>query len=122
MAAGKMSRKVENNKREIFQYEVINEGAKNIFVSFGIEARACEEACMRLGNDFGLLKLNTLFPFDFDEVSKVLEGKKTFVVELNYGQLAMLVRNCSDDVRSITKTDGEPLGPEALIQEVKKWM
>jgi 2-oxoglutarate ferredoxin oxidoreductase subunit alpha len=118
----KMRRKVEDKKREIFRYEIINEDAKNIFVSFGIEARACEEACMRLGNDFGLLKLKTMFPFDFDEVSRILDGKRAFVVELNYGQLALLVRNCSDNVRSITKTDGEPLGPEALIQEVRRWM
>ncbi len=116
----KLRKKVEDHKKELFKYELINEEAENVFVSFGIEARACEEACRAL--DFGLLKLNTIFPFDFDEVSKLLEGKKAFVVELNYGQLAMLVRNCSDDVRSITKTNGEPMGPKEIIGEVKKWM
>jgi 2-oxoglutarate ferredoxin oxidoreductase subunit alpha len=118
----KLKRKVEDHKKEIFRYDLINGDAQNILVSFGIEARACEEACRRLGSDFGLLKLNTLFPFDFDEVSRILEGKRTFVVELNYGQLAMLVRNCSDRVIPVTKTDGEPMGPEELKCEVKKWI
>jgi 2-oxoglutarate ferredoxin oxidoreductase subunit alpha len=118
----KLKRKVEDRRREIFRYDLINGDAQNILVSFGIEARACEEACRRLGGDFGLLKLKTVFPFDFDEVSEVLQGKKTFVVELNYGQLALLIRNCSDKVTSITRTNGEPMGPEAIVEEVKRWM
>jgi 2-oxoglutarate ferredoxin oxidoreductase subunit alpha len=116
----KLRRKVEDHKKELFKYELINEEAENVFVSLGIEARACEEACKKL--DFGLLKLNTIFPFDFDTVSEMLEGKRVFVVELNYGQLAILVRNCSERVTSITKTDGEPLSPEEILKAVKKWM
>ena len=114
---GKLRRKIEDHREEIFDYEIINGSADSILVSFGIEARACEEVCRRTGR-FGLLKLKTLWPFDFDRVSELLEGKRAVVVELNYGQLSMLVKSCHGDVVSLTKTNGEAIGPEEIIARV----
>ncbi|HIH98552.1 MAG TPA: 2-oxoacid:acceptor oxidoreductase subunit alpha [Thermoplasmata archaeon] len=89
----RLKKKVEDHRDEIFRHEAYNEDSKTILVSFGIEARACHEACLRLNGKVGFLKLNTIWPFNFEKISEILEGKRAVVVELNYGQLSMLIRN-----------------------------
>ncbi|AFK23122.1 2-oxoacid:acceptor oxidoreductase subunit alpha [Pyrococcus sp. ST04] len=120
--------KIEKNKKDIFDYESYElEDADVAIVSTGIVARSALRAVKMLrenGIKAGLLKINTIWPFDFELIERVAEGVEViYVAEMNLGQLYHLVKegaNGKARVELISKIGGEVHTPMEIIDFVRR--
>ena len=119
--------KIEKNKKDIVDYEDYElEDAEIVIISFGIVARSAMRAVKELrkkGIKAGLLKLNVLWPFDFELIERIAERvEKIYVVEMNLGQLYHMVKegaNGKAPVELIPKIGGEIHTPKEIIERIK---
>ena len=119
--------KIEKNKKDIVDYEDYElEDAEIVIISFGIVARSAMRAVKELrkkGIKAGLLKLNVLWPFDFELIERIAEkAGKIYVVEMNLGQLYHMVKegaNGKAPVELIPKIGGEIHTPKEIIERIK---
>ncbi len=120
--------KLEKNREDIVTYETFDlSDAEIAIVSYGIVARSAIRAVRLLrreGIKAGLLKLNTIWPFDFDMIGNIAEQvRKIYVPEMNLGQLYHLVREGADgkaEVELIPKIGGEIHTPMDIIERIKR--
>lgn len=130
-SAGKMIRrlydKIEKNVDHIAHLETyFMEDAKIAFVSFGISARAALHAAHQArqkGENVGVIKLQTLWPFPAAKLRSAVQSCSTLIVpEMNLGQLVLEVeRVCKDkNVISYAKSDGENILPDELLAVSKE--
>ncbi len=120
--------KLEKNREDIITYETFDlSDAEIAIVSYGIVARSAIRAVRLLrreGIKAGLLKLNTIWPFDFDMIGNIAEQvRKIYVPEMNLGQLYHLVREGADgkaEVELIPKIGGEIHTPMDIIERIKR--
>ena len=119
--------KIEKNKKDIVDYEGYElEDAEIAIISFGIVARSAMRAVKELrkkGIKAGLLKLNVLWPFDFELIERIAERvEKIYVAEMNLGQLYHMVKegaNGKAPVELIPKIGGEIHTPKEIIERIK---
>jgi len=119
--------KIEKNKKDIVDYEVYGlEDAEIVIIGFGIVTRSAMRAVKELrkkGIKAGLLKLNVLWPFDFELIERIAEkAGKIYVVEMNLGQLYHMVKegaNGKAPVELIPKIGGEIHTPKEIIDRIK---
>ena len=120
--------KIEKNKRDIIDYETFElEDAEIAIISYGIVARSAMRAVKILreeGIKAGLLKLNVLWPFDFELIERIAEKVgKVYVAEMNLGQVDHLVKegaNGKAEVELISKIGGEVHTPNDIVERVRK--
>ena len=120
--------KIEKNKRDIIDYETFElEDAEIAIISYGIVARSAMRAVKILreeGIKAGLLKLNVLWPFDFELIERIAEKVgKIYVAEMNLGQVYHLVKegaNGKAGVELISKIGGEVHTPNDIVERVRK--
>ncbi|MCA6214243.1 MAG: 2-oxoglutarate/2-oxoacid ferredoxin oxidoreductase subunit alpha [Thermococcaceae archaeon] len=120
--------KIENNKKDIIDYETYGlEDADIAIVSFGIVARSAMRAVKELrkeGINAGLLKLNVLWPFDFELIEKIAENvDRIYVAEMNLGQLYHMVKegaNGKAKVELISRIGGEVHTPGEIVERIKR--
>ncbi len=123
---GRIYKKILDNKDDIISYEKFElDDAEVAIVSTGIVSRSAIRAVKLLrekGVKAGLLKLNTIWPFDFDMIEELAEQvKKIFVPEMNMGQLYHLVKegtNGKAEVELISKIGGEVHTPMEIVERV----
>ncbi len=123
---GRIYRKILDHKDDIIDYEEYGlEDAEIAIISTGIVSRSAIRAVKMLrerGVKAGLLKLNTVWPFDFDMIEELAEGvRKIYVPEMNMGQLYHLVKegaNGKAEVELIAKIGGEVHTPMEIIERV----
>ena len=119
--------KIENNKKDIVDYETYElDDAEIVLISFGIVARSAMRAVKELrkeGIKAGLLKLNVVWPFDFELIEKIAENaERMYVAEMNLGQLYHLVKegaNGKAEVGLISKIGGEVHTPGEIVERIK---
>ncbi|ACS33879.1 2-oxoacid:acceptor oxidoreductase subunit alpha [Thermococcus gammatolerans] len=119
-------RKILDHKDEIIsREEFMLEDAEVAIVTTGIVSRSAIRAVKILrekGVEAGLLKLNTVWPFDFDYIEELAERvDKIYVPEMNLGQLYHLVRegaNGKAEVELIAKIGGEVHTPMEIAERV----
>ena len=119
--------KIEDNKKDIVDYETYElDDAEVILISFGIVARSAMRAVKELrkeGIKAGLLKLNVVWPFDFELIEKIAENaERMYVTEMNLGQLYHLVKegaNGKAEVELISKIGGEVHTPGEIVERIK---
>ncbi|AIU70409.1 2-oxoglutarate ferredoxin oxidoreductase subunit alpha [Thermococcus eurythermalis] len=119
-------RKILDHKDEIISYEeFMLDDADVAIVSTGIVSRSAIRAVKILrerGVKAGLLKLNTVWPFDFDYIEELAERvRKIYVPEMNLGQLYHLVKegaNGKAEVELIAKIGGEVHTPMEIVERV----
>ncbi|RLF84766.1 2-oxoacid:acceptor oxidoreductase subunit alpha [Thermococci archaeon] len=119
--------KIEKNKKDIVDYEGYGlEDAEIVIIGFGIVTRSAMRAVKELrkkGIKAGLLKLNVLWPFDFELIERIAEkAGKIYVVEMNLGQLYHMVKegaNGKVPVELIPKIGGEIHTPKEIIERIK---
>ena len=119
-------RKILDHKDEIISYEkFMLEDAEIAIISTGIVSRSAVRAVRILrerGVKAGLLKLNTIWPFDFEMVEELAEQvRKIYVPEMNLGQLYHLVKegaNGKAEVELISKIGGEVHTPMEIVERV----
>ena len=119
--------KIEKNKKDIVDYEGYGlEDAEIVIIGFGIVTRSAMRAVKELRKKeikAGLLKLNVLWPFDFELIERIAEkAGKIYVVEMNLGQLYHMVKegaNGKAPVELIPKIGGEIHTPKEIIERIK---
>ncbi len=120
-------RKILDNKKDIVSYKEYElEDAEIAIVATGIVSRSVIRAVRMLreqGIKVGLLKLDTVWPFDFDMIER-LAGRveRIYVPEMNLGQLYHLVREgaCGKaDVVLIDKIGGEVHTPIEIVKAIR---
>ena len=123
---GRIYRKILDHKDDIIDYETFElEDAEIAIVSTGIVSRSAIRAVKMLrekGVKAGLLKLNTVWPFDFGMIEELAERvRKIYVPEMNMGQLYHLVKegaNGKAEVELIAKIGGEVHTPMEIVERV----
>ncbi|ASJ04501.1 MULTISPECIES: 2-oxoacid:acceptor oxidoreductase subunit alpha [Thermococcus] len=118
--------KILSHKDEIISYEkFMLDDAEIAIISTGIVSRSGVRAVKILrekGIKAGLLKLNTIWPFDFDMIEELAEQvEKIYVPEMNLGQLYHLVKegaNGKAEVELIPKIGGEVHTPMEIVERV----
>ena len=123
---GRIFRKILDHKEEIISYESYElDDAEVAIVSTGIVSRSAIRAVKILrerGVKAGLLKLNTIWPFDFEMIENLAEQvRKIYVPEMNMGQLYHLVKegaNGKAEVELISKIGGEVHTPMEIVERV----
>ena len=119
-------RKILDHKDEIISYEeFMLDDVDVAIVATGIVSRSAIRAVKILrerGVKAGLLKLNTVWPFDFDYIEELAERvRKIYVPEMNLGQLYHLVKegaNGKAEVELIAKIGGEVHTPMEIVRRV----
>jgi 2-oxoglutarate ferredoxin oxidoreductase subunit alpha len=118
--------KIDNAANDLLLYKTyMAEDAEVLFVSFGCSAMACHRAVKvaRVQKiKAGLLTLQTIWPFPSQLIQKFSEHvKKIFVVEMNAGQLAGLVKRYVDSqkVVSVPRVNGELFKPDELVEIIQ---
>lgn len=122
----RINKKILNHKESIVETEDhLLEDADTAVIAYGFTARTSLYAVKRLrkeGMKAGLLRLKTLWPFPDEDVATL--GKrvtKILVPEMNLGQMAGEVKKCvSCEVIPLSQTNGEVIGPEFLIEALRK--
>ncbi|ALM74527.1 2-oxoacid:acceptor oxidoreductase subunit alpha [Thermococcus barophilus] len=120
--------KIEKNKKDIIDYETFDlDDAEVAIISYGIVARSAIRAVKMLrseGIKAGLLKLNVVWPFDFEMIEKIAEQVNAiYVPEMNLGQVYHLVKegaNGKARVEIIPKIGGEVHTPQEIVKAVKR--
>jgi len=107
--------KIENNVNQIARFkEYYLEDAETVLISYGSAARSARhvvESRRPRGELFGLLELQTLWPFPTDIVrAKCRHAKYIVVVEMNMGQILQAVKMALDEPEKVflaNRIDGE---------------
>ena len=123
---GRIFRKILDHKDEIISYEkFMLDDAEIAIISTGIVSRSAIRAVKILrerGVRAGLLKLNTIWPFDFEMIEELAEQvKRIYVPEMNLGQLYHLVKegaNGKAEGELIAKIGGEVHTPMEIVERV----
>ncbi len=122
----RINKKILNHKRSIIETEdYFLEDAEVALIAYGFTARTSLYAIKQLrkeGQKIGMLRLKTLWPFPDESVTEVGEKvKRIMVPEMNLGQVAGEIKKyVSSDVISLSQTNGEVIGPEFLIETLRK--
>jgi 2-oxoglutarate ferredoxin oxidoreductase subunit alpha len=92
-----LNEKYETIQRNEARYETyLTDDAEIVIAAYGITSRICKSVVNRLrqeGTKMGLFRPVTLWPFPYEEVRKLAEHAKRFlVVELNAGQMVEDIR------------------------------
>lgn len=120
--------KIEKNADDIGSIKTYQvEDAETVLISFGISARSARRAvslARQQGKKAGLIQLQTIWPFPFEKIRKVLSPacNKLVVVEMNMGQLALEVERLFRDKRivRVNQWNGEDILPSRILHEMKE--
>ena len=123
----RLKQKIWENISELFKYRVYGEPSKarTAIVCYGSSCRPAIDAWIKLGNPHVIVvKLNTLWPIDYDKLSNILANvEKVVVPELNLGQLIYDVKACvGRDVKvvGVNKVGGGiPIYPSDIIRVIE---
>ncbi|GMQ97627.1 MAG: 2-oxoacid:acceptor oxidoreductase subunit alpha [Acidimicrobiia bacterium] len=123
----RLHRKIEANLDEIIEVDTyMLDDAEIAVFAYGIVGRSAREAVTRArdaGIKAGLIRPVTLWPFPSEEVARVAARVDTVLVaEMNLGQLIGEVERAvagQAEVRGYLKSDGEPITPGTLLEEIK---
>jgi 2-oxoglutarate ferredoxin oxidoreductase subunit alpha len=123
---GRINRKILDHKRSIIETEShFMEEAEIAVIAYGFTARTGLFVVNRLrkeGKNVGMLRLKTLWPFPDEAVAEAgRKVEKIMVPEMNLGQVAGEVKKYVPcDVISLSQTNGEVIGPEKILETLKK--
>ncbi len=121
-------RKILDNKSDIVSYhEYELDDAEVAIIATGIVSRSAVRAVRILrerGVKVGLLKLDTVWPFDFEMVRRLAKRvNRIYVPEMNLGQLYHLVREGASgmaEVAMIEKIGGEVHTPDEIVGVIER--
>jgi 2-oxoglutarate/2-oxoacid ferredoxin oxidoreductase subunit alpha len=119
--------KIENNVKAITRYkEYYLEDAQTILISYGATARSAlhvVESLRNKGQHFGLLELQTLWPFPTDLVrDRCAQAQRIIVVEMNMGQICREVQRVvakPERVFLANRIDGVFITPTDIRQALR---
>jgi 2-oxoglutarate ferredoxin oxidoreductase subunit alpha len=111
--------KIQNNENKIRRYkEYYTDDAEILLISYGCSARSAlhvVENRRPRGERFGLLELQSIWPFPYNLVREKSANKKyVIVVEMNMGQVFQSVRQCVAEPEKVflaNRIDGQFINP-----------
>lgn len=124
----RLDQKISMNRDDIIDFdEYMLEDAEIGILSYGSTARSARHA-VRLaredGINVGLLRLRTIWPFAEEEIKKMSEKVKFWiVVEMNRGQIAHEVEWAvagKVPVFKVNRIDGDPINPLQILEKIKE--
>lgn len=119
--------KINAHLNEIIEVEEVEvAGAEVVVIAYGATARSALHAVLtarKEGLPLGLLKIKTLTPFPYEQVTKLSGVKGLLVPEMNLGQVILDVAlavqgNCL--VSPLNRIDGRPIEPAAILAKAKE--
>ncbi|NWG01394.1 MAG: 2-oxoacid:acceptor oxidoreductase subunit alpha [Syntrophaceae bacterium] len=122
----RINQKILRNRTEITETEdYYLEDSERAMIAYGFTARTSLYVVHQLrkeGRKIGMLRLKTLWPFPEEAVTTLGKRvKKVIVPEMNLGQVAGEVKKfCACEVISLHQTNGEVIGPETIMEMLKK--
>ena len=122
----RINQKILNHKGSIIETEgYLLDDAEIALIAYGFTARTSLYVIKGLrkeGAKIGMFRLKTLWPFPDEGVAEVGRRVKAILVpEMNLGQVAGEIRKyVRCDVISLSQTNGEVIGPEFLIETLRK--
>jgi 2-oxoglutarate ferredoxin oxidoreductase subunit alpha len=119
--------KIENNVNTIARYkEYYLDDAQTVMISYGATARSAlhvVESLRRKGQRFGLLELQTIWPFPGDIIQeKCAKAKRIIVVEMNMGQICREVQRVVSQPERVflaNRIDGVFITPTDIRQTLR---
>ena len=119
--------KIEYNVDAIARYKSFYlEDARTVLISYGATARSAlhvVESQRRKGQKFGLLELQTLWPFPYELVREICaDAKYIIVVEMNLGQICREVKYAVNDPEKVflaNRVDGVFITPTDIRQTLR---
>lgn len=119
--------KIENNIDAIARFKSYYlDDARTVLISYGATARSAlhvVESQRRRGQKFGLLELQTLWPFPYDVVQEACsKAQYVIVVEMNLGQICREVRYAVSDPEKVflaNRIDGVFITPTDIRQTLR---
>jgi 2-oxoglutarate/2-oxoacid ferredoxin oxidoreductase subunit alpha len=119
--------KIENNVQTIARYKTAYlEDATTVLVSYGASARSAlhvVENQRGRGQKFGLLELQTLWPFPYEIVGEACSrARRVVVIEMNMGHIYREVQralNGSENVYLANRIDGVFITPTDIRQALR---
>jgi 2-oxoglutarate ferredoxin oxidoreductase subunit alpha len=126
MLVERINRKILQDRQNIVETEpYFIDDSEVVVLAYGFTARTSLYVVKRMrkeGLRVGLLRLKTLWPFPEEAVREATgKAKNIFIPEMNRGQVAGEARKYSlCEVHSLTQTDGEVIGPEALEEALRR--
>jgi 2-oxoglutarate ferredoxin oxidoreductase subunit alpha len=108
--------KIENNRYEMADYDIVNPDAERVFVAYGAPVRTVMQVMHDCKDkNLGFLRIRTVWPFPEKVLAEFKNAKAFFVPEMNLGQMAREVeRHVRVPVVSIPKLGGELHTPADL--------
>ena len=123
----RLKEKIWGNMDKLFKYEVYGEPdkAEKAIVCFGSVYRSALEAWKKVKDNTVLIRLNTLWPMDYDLLKKLLYNvSKVVVPELSLGQIVYDVMASVDidvEVKGVHKVGGGiPIYPSEIIKALER--
>jgi 2-oxoglutarate/2-oxoacid ferredoxin oxidoreductase subunit alpha len=119
--------KIEHRTNQLAHFkEFYTEDAECLLISYGSSARSAREVVEKhrqRGERFGLLELQTLWPFPYDLVrQKAAEARIIVVVEMNTGQICQSVRLAVDQPERVflsNRVDGVFISPSDIEKTLR---
>jgi len=119
--------KIENRTNQLARFkEFYTEDAECLLISYGSSARSAREVVEKqrqLGERFGLLELQTLWPFPYDLLRQKTAGARIIVVvEMNTGQICQSVRLAVDQPERVflsNRIDGVFISPSDIEKTLR---
>ncbi len=111
--------KIKKNIDDISDIDIINEDADVFLLSYGSVARSCLQALKeKNGSNMGMIRLKSIWPFHYEKISDILEGKKVLVVEMNLGQIYDIIKLISKKT-SLLSCFGDLPRPDDILKKVR---
>ena len=110
--------KIESKRHEIADYDIVNPGAKIVFLTYGPATRTVRQI-MKDRKDLliGHINLRMVWPFPEEVLSEFKSAKVFIIPEMNMGQISREVaRHTNVEVLSLPKLGGEMHNPAELIE------
>jgi 2-oxoglutarate ferredoxin oxidoreductase subunit alpha len=121
----RLAAKIERHVDEISMVKAdLQANAQTLIISFGVTARAVEEAIVtsrKAGMQVSSLTIYSLWPVPETEIKTALKGiRKVIVPELNLGQYRLEVERLAPEgieILGINRVDGELISPEEILTQ-----
>ena len=123
----RLFRKIDSNVERIARIEMEEmDGAEAAIVAYGSTARGARHAmkeARQQGKAVGLVRLVTLWPFDYTAIASIGRSvKRLIVAEMNRGQMLGEVERAvkgETQVIGVNRTDGEMITPSQLLEALE---
>jgi 2-oxoglutarate/2-oxoacid ferredoxin oxidoreductase subunit alpha len=124
----RLDNKIKNYLHELPPCKYYGEQEPDIlFISYGISARSAMESARIINSNSelkaGCCQLATLWPLDFEQMKKYLDGVKYVVIpEMNLGLLSYdFIGICKEQtLLPINKYDGTPISPKEILEQLRE--